>query len=95
MSTYHVHMARMSPILNESSALEHFKHGNMIKICNGIIFDFCLGLPHILIMVSMQLLWKVHCRGIQYNYAVEDAWSNYLHVMYICSKMLRPTFKQL
>ena len=87
-------MAHMSPILNGSSALERFKHGNIIEICNGIMCDFCPGLPHIIIMVSMQLLWKVHCRGIQYM-QVEDAWSNYLRVMYICSKMLRPTFKQL
>ena len=85
MSTYHVHtlrMACMSPTLNGSSALEHFERGNVIEIRNGIIFDFCPGLPHILIMVSMQLLWKVHCSGIQYM-QVEDAWSNYLHVMYI------------
>ena len=34
----------MSPTLNGSSALECFKHA--IEICNGIMFDFYPGLPH-------------------------------------------------
>ena len=42
-STYIVHM---SPTLNESSALQHFKRDNGVKIWNGIMFDFYLGLPH-------------------------------------------------
>ena len=52
MNTYHVHTERMSPTLNGSSALEHFKHGNAIKIRNGIMFDFYPGLPHMYITVS-------------------------------------------
>ena len=36
----------MSPALNRSSALQHFKRGNMVKIRNGM-FDFYPGLPHI------------------------------------------------
>ena len=36
----------MSPALNQSSALERFECGNAIKICNGIMFDFYPGLPH-------------------------------------------------
>ena len=34
----------MSPALNRSSALQHFKCGDMVKICNRIMFDFYLGL---------------------------------------------------
>ena len=37
----------MSPALNESSAIRRFKHSNAIKIRDGIIFDFYMGLPHI------------------------------------------------
>ena len=36
----------MSPTLNGSSTLEHFKRSNASEIRNGIMFDFYLGLPH-------------------------------------------------
>ena len=42
-----IFVARMSPALNGSSALQHFEHGNMVKIHKGIRFDFYPGLPHI------------------------------------------------
>ena len=38
-STQHV---LMSPALNRSSALQRFKRGNAIEICNRIMFDFNL-----------------------------------------------------
>ena len=41
--TYAVHM---SPALNGSSALQCFKLGNVIEMCDGVMFDFPLGLPH-------------------------------------------------
>ena len=37
----------MSPVLNGSSALERFECSNAIEICNGIMFGFHPGLPHI------------------------------------------------
>ena len=37
----------MSPALNRSTALQRFKHGNTVKIRNGIMFNFYLGLPHL------------------------------------------------
>ena len=37
----------MSPTLNGSSAIRRFKHSNVIKIRDGITFDFYMGLPHI------------------------------------------------
>ena len=37
----------MSPACNGGFALYSFKHGNAIDICNGIMFDFYLGLPNI------------------------------------------------
>ena len=48
-NTRHIYAVRMSPALNVSSALQHFKRGNAIEIRNGIMFDFYLGLPHTLI----------------------------------------------
>ena len=36
----------MSPTLNGSTALQHFECGKTVEICNGIMFDFYLGLPH-------------------------------------------------
>ena len=38
-------MAR-SPTLNVSSVVRHFKCGDAIKICSGIILDFYMGLQH-------------------------------------------------
>ena len=35
------------PAFNGSTVLQYFEHGNTVKIRNGIIFDFYLGLPHI------------------------------------------------
>ena len=37
----------MSPALNGSSALQRFKRSNASEICNGIMFDFYPGLPHV------------------------------------------------
>ena len=37
----------MSPTLKGISALEHFERDNEIKIRNGIMFDFYLGLLHV------------------------------------------------
>ena len=45
INTYHVYTERMSPTLNESSALEHFECSNTIEIRNGIMFNFYPGLP--------------------------------------------------
>ena len=47
MNTGHVYSARMSPALNRSSALQCFKCGNTIKICNRVRFDFYPGLPRV------------------------------------------------
>ena len=32
---------------NESTALQRFERSNTVDICNGIMFDFYLGLPHV------------------------------------------------
>ena len=45
----------MSLALNGSAALQHFEHGNAVKIRNRLMFDFYLGLPHIKIFSS--LVW--------------------------------------
>ena len=44
-----IYEAHMSPTLNESSVIRLFKHSNVIKVCDGITFDFYTGMPHILI----------------------------------------------
>ena len=36
----------MSPTLNGSSMLECFEQSNASEICNRVMFDFYLGLPH-------------------------------------------------
>ena len=41
----------MSPALNESSALEHFKCGNVIEEHKEIMFDFYPGLPHLSVSI--------------------------------------------
>ena len=48
----------MSPALNGSSAIRHFKHSDAIEIYDGITFGFYTGLPHI---VHLSLL----CTGVQ------------------------------
>ena len=34
---------------NGNSALQHFERSNMVKICNGIMYDFYPRLPHVVI----------------------------------------------
>ena len=48
MNTYHIYIARMSPTLNRSFALEQFEHSNVSKIRNRIMFGVHLGLPHMI-----------------------------------------------
>ena len=43
-----VYIVPMSSALNRSTALQRFERRNAVKICNGIMFDFYLGLPHII-----------------------------------------------
>ena len=35
-----------SPALNGNSEIQHFECSDVIKTCDGIIFDFYMGLPH-------------------------------------------------
>ena len=42
-----VYIARMSPTLSGSSALQRVKVGDALEMRNGLIFDFYSGLPHI------------------------------------------------
>ena len=44
----------MSPDLNGSSAIQHFKHNNVIKIRDGITFDFYTGLPRLCLRLPAQ-----------------------------------------
>ena len=48
----------MSPTYNESSALEHFEHGNAIKIHNGTMLDFYPGLPHMTCLPAISHSWR-------------------------------------
>ena len=54
----------MSPTLNRSSAIWHFKHSGAIEIRDGITFDFYAGLPHVLgqtvPVVSISMTEKVN-----------------------------------
>ena len=57
----------MSPALNRSFVLLHFEPGNVGEICNGIIFNFYLGLPHMSVLKSLYPLadkktqWQILC----------------------------------
>ena len=42
-----IYEACISPALNKSSAVRHFGRHDAIEICDGIIFDFYMRLPHI------------------------------------------------
>ena len=42
-----IYIVRLSPALNGSSEIRRFERSDAIKIRNGIIFDFYMGLPHI------------------------------------------------
>ena len=44
----------MSSALNGSLALQLFECGNMVKICNGIMFDFYPGLPQMYVPELMR-----------------------------------------
>ena len=55
MNTYHIYTARLSPTFSRSSALEHFERSNASEIRNKIMFDFYLGLPHMLNTVTTNL----------------------------------------
>ena len=55
----------MSPTLSGSLALYHIKLGDALELCNGIIFDFYSGLPHLcmqrcLVVTFSEVLHK-HC----------------------------------
>ena len=45
----------MSPALNGSSAIQRFKHSNVLEIREGITFDFYTGLPHILYFILVSV----------------------------------------
>ena len=42
-----IYKACMSPAINKSSAIRHFKHSDAIKIHDGIIFYSYMGLSHV------------------------------------------------
>ena len=46
----------MSPAHNGSTALQHFELGSVTAMCNGIMFDFYPGLPHINTNMLMYVL---------------------------------------
>ena len=61
----YVYIAHMSPTLSGSLALYHIKLGDALELCNGIIFDFYSGLPHLsmqrcLVVTFGEVLHK-HC----------------------------------
>ena len=39
-------LAHTSPTLNGTFVIQCYGRGNVVDLCNGIMFDFYLGLPH-------------------------------------------------
>ena len=58
----------MSPALNGSSAIWHFKHSDAIKIRDGIIFDSYTGLAHMYTCVypslTKECTWVEHLTSL-------------------------------
>ena len=38
--------------LDQSTALQCFERDNAVEICNGTMFDFYMGLPHVFFLLS-------------------------------------------
>ena len=55
----HVYAACMSSALNQSSALQHFEHGNAIEIHNRIMFNFYPGMPQIDLVIPYTCTEKI------------------------------------
>ena len=67
INTCHIYTAHMSPVLNGSFALQRFERSNAIKICNGIMFDFYPGLPHVSLIYRYQHGKKIGSERRWYN----------------------------
>ena len=50
----YTYAAQFSSALDTSSTLQCFKHGNAVKICNGIMLHFYLGLPHLHVFCTLR-----------------------------------------
>ena len=63
----------MSPTRNSSTVLQHFENGNVIKICNRIMFNFYMGLPHMLLCHASPLLYVTQ-RVVEVACALDILW---------------------
>ena len=50
-----IHKVHMSPCLSRSSIRQHFEVDDAFEICGQLIFNFYLGLPHMLTYVHVEL----------------------------------------
>ena len=72
----YIFAAIMSPALNGYLALQHFEHGNVVELCNGILFDFYTSLYHrTYIWSHPAILVSTWNRPFQYN--KEQTWMLY------------------
>ena len=55
----------MGPALNGSFVLQCFECCNTVKLHNGIMFDFCLGLSHVIL--------KANCTEIGFKSGTETS----------------------
>ena len=51
--------------LNGCFVLQCFEGGNAVELCNGVMFDFYTGLPHMECLVSVEL-GEIPC-SVSYN----------------------------
>ena len=54
----------MSPTLNGSFVLQRFKRSNTVELCNGMMFNFYPGLPHVHTLHTV-CTYSVQCMYIQ------------------------------
>ena len=74
----------MSPALNESSAIRHFKHSDAIEMCDGIIFDFYTGLSHVHVTVNLARCSKHSCFTLK---VLVTCW----RIVLVCKWVVNPT----
>ena len=89
---WHIYTARMSPTLNGSSALQCFKRGNVIEMCNRIMFDFSPGLTHIQFSYSTHYLTLenfslVVAKERKYYHTYHTSLHTHTCAVYVCIKI--------
>ena len=83
-----INEACMSPALNGSLAVQHFKRSNAVKIHDRIILDFHTGLPHMYIWGNFVLIYIIIKLVYLWSKLHFTASNTYDVVLFTCSPFL-------